>query len=119
MKNFLITILFIFTQASFAFIEIDSEAPNFEDGICEKKWETFERQPGGPAPEGCAGLHTLRAKAKEDGFVEFGGFVVESSPEVLAKRAKALFKGNKEMPKDQIPNLNKALKHPLELFLIQ
>jgi len=30
MKNFLITILFIFAQASFAFIEIDSEAPNFE-----------------------------------------------------------------------------------------
>ena len=30
MKNFLITILFIFTQASFAFIEIDSKAPNFE-----------------------------------------------------------------------------------------
>ena len=30
MKNFLITILFIFTQASFAFIETDSEAPNFE-----------------------------------------------------------------------------------------
>ena len=30
MKNFLITILFIFANASFAFIEIDSEAPNFE-----------------------------------------------------------------------------------------
>ena len=30
MKKFLITILFIFAQASFAFIEIDSEAPNFE-----------------------------------------------------------------------------------------
>ena len=30
MKNFLITILFIFAQASFAFIEIDAEAPNFE-----------------------------------------------------------------------------------------
>ena len=91
-------------------IEWSSEAPNFEVGVCEKKWATFERQPGGPTPEGGAGLHTLRAKAKEDGFVEFGGFVVESSPEVLAKRAKALFKGNKEMPKDQIPNLNKALK---------
>ena len=30
MKKFLITILFIFAQASFAFIEIDSKAPNFE-----------------------------------------------------------------------------------------
>ena len=30
MKKFLITMLFIFAQASFAFIEIDSKAPNFE-----------------------------------------------------------------------------------------
>ena len=30
MKNFLITILFIFANASFAFIEIDSLAPDFE-----------------------------------------------------------------------------------------
>jgi hypothetical protein len=80
-------------------VDWSSEAPNFEVGVCEQKWETFEKMPGGPAPEGGAGLHTLRAKAKEDGFVEFGGFVVESSPEVLAKRAKALFKEGKEMKK--------------------
>jgi P4 family phage/plasmid primase-like protien len=91
-------------------VEWSSEAPNFEVGICEQKWETFERVPGGPTPEGGAGLHTLRAKAKEDGFLEFGGFVVESSPEVLAQRAKSLFKGNKELQKDAIPNINKALK---------
>lgn len=30
MKNFIITILFIFTQVSFAFVQIDSKAPNFE-----------------------------------------------------------------------------------------
>jgi len=30
MKNFLLTILFIFSQTSFTFIAIDSEAPNFE-----------------------------------------------------------------------------------------
>ena len=87
-------------------IEWSSEAPNFEDGVCEKKWETFERQPGGPAPEGGAGLHTLRAKAKEDGFVEFGGFVVESSPEVLAKRAKALFKEKSESQDKSVKKLN-------------
>ena len=91
-------------------IEWSSEAPNFEDGVCEKKWETFERQPGGPAPEGGAGLHTLRAKAKEDGFVEFGGFVVESSPEVLAKRAKALFKEKSESQDKSVKKLNTALK---------
>ena len=53
-------------------VEWSSEAPNFEVGVCEQKWETFERMPGGPNPEGGAGLQTLRAKAKEDGFVEFG-----------------------------------------------
>ena len=91
-------------------IEWSSEAPNFEEGVCEKKWETFERQPGGPAPENGAGLHTLRAKAKEDGFVEFGGFVVESSPEVLAQRAKSLFKEKGSPQEKNIKNLNTALK---------
>ena len=90
-------------------IDWSSEAPNFEEGICEQKWETFERIPGGPTPEGAAGIHTLRAKAKEDGFVDFGGFVVESSPEVLAQRAKALFK-NKNEEKNDIEDINKALK---------
>ena len=91
-------------------IEWSSEAPNFEEGVCEKKWETFERQPGGPAPENGAGIHTLRAKAKEDGFVEFGGFVVESSPEVLAQRAKSLFKEKGSPQEKNIKNLNTALK---------
>jgi len=91
-------------------VEWSSEAPNFEVGVCEQKWETFERMPGGPNPEGGAGLQTLRAKAKEDGFVEFGGFVVESSPEVLAQRAKALFKEKGTPQKKQIQDLNTALK---------
>ena len=91
-------------------IEWSSEAPNFEVGVCEQKWKTFERMPGGPTPEDGAGLHTLRAKAKEDGFIDFGGFVVESSPEVLAQRAKALFKGNAEEKKSTVKNMNKALK---------
>ena len=90
-------------------IDWSSEATNFEEGVCEQKWETFERIPGGPTPEGAAGIHTLRAKAKEDGFVDFGGFVVESSPEVLAQRAKALFK-NKNEEKTDIEDINKALK---------
>ena len=30
MKNLLIATLFIFANASFAFVEIDSKAPNFE-----------------------------------------------------------------------------------------
>ncbi len=88
-------------------IDWSSQSDNFEEGACEQKWSTFERIPGGPAPEGAAGIHTLRAKAKEDGFVDFGGFVVESDPEVLAKRAKAMFNGE-DIMKDQ--TIHKALK---------
>ena len=71
-------------------IEWSAQAPNFEDGVCEEKWGSFERLPGGHSPEGARGLPTLRAKAKEDGFLELGGFVVES-PEVLALRSQEIF----------------------------
>ena len=78
-------------------VEWSAQAPNFQPGVCEDKWRTFERLPGGPSPEGARGLQTLRAKAKEDGFLELGGFVVES-PEVLAQRAAQLFADDNEMP---------------------
>ena len=95
-------------------IEWSSQAENFQSGVCEQKWETFERLPGGANPEGGAGLHTLRAKAKEDGFLDLGGFVVESSPEVLAQKAKTLFKNNvikgEEQKKPNRKDLNKAIK---------
>ena len=71
-------------------VQWSSQAPNFQDGACEAKWHSFERLPGGPSPEGARGLQTLRAKAKEDGFIDLGGFVVES-PEVLAQKAAQLF----------------------------
>tara|TARA_R100001082_G_scaffold111067_1_gene93141 strand:- start:41 stop:2626 length:2586 start_codon:yes stop_codon:yes gene_type:complete len=90
-------------------IDWSAQAPNFEEGVCEKKWETFQRIPGGHSPEDGAGLHTLKAKAIEDGFVDFGGFIVESDPDVLAERAKALFK-NEEQKKESTTTLNKAIK---------
>lgn len=74
-------------------VEWSSHADNFQEGVCEEKWRSFERLPGGPSPEGARGLQTLRAKAKEDGFIELGGFVVES-PEVLANKAAELFAGD-------------------------
>ena len=81
-------------------IEWSAQADNFEPGVCEAKWASFERLPGGPSPEGACGLHTLRAKAKEDGFLDLGGFVVDS-PEELMQQARemmeedmALFGGN-------------------------
>ena len=78
-------------------VEWSAQAPNFQEGVCEDKWRSFERLPGGPSPEGARGLQTLRAKAKEDGFLELGGFVVES-PEVLAQRAAQLFSEDADMP---------------------
>ena len=78
-------------------VEWSSTADNFQSGICESKWRSFERLPGGPSPEGARGLQTLRAKAKEDGFIDLGGFVVES-PEVLAQKAAELFGDDDEPP---------------------
>jgi P4 family phage/plasmid primase-like protien len=78
-------------------VEWSAQADNFQDGVCEDKWRSFERLPGGPSPEGARGLQTLRAKAKEDGFIDLGGFVVES-PEVLAQKAAELFGDDEEPP---------------------
>ena len=41
-------------------------------------------------PEGACGLHQLRYKAKEDGYIELGNYVVES-PETLVKKAQEYF----------------------------
>ena len=88
-------------------IEWSEQAPNFQAGVCEKKWNTFERLPGGPSPEGSCGLHHLRAKAKEDGFVEVGGFVINSNKD-LADQAKKIFKDdNTEIPSKTVAKVLK------------
>ena len=69
-------------------IEWSAQSSAFEDGCCEEKWGSFERLPGGHSPEGARGLKTLRAKAKEDGYVSIGGFEVPNL-DVIQKRAKA------------------------------
>ena len=74
-------------------VDWSAQAENFEEGVCEQKWSTFERVEGTSAPEGSAGLHTLRAKAKEDGYLELGNYVVDS-PEQLAEKAKNFLKQN-------------------------
>ena len=68
-----------------AWIEWSAQSEHFEDGACEQKWSTFERLPGGPNPDGARGLKTLRAKAKEDGYIDMGGFLVPT-PESISKR---------------------------------
>ena len=45
-------------------VDWSKQADNFEDGVCERKWSTFEIVEGGPAPENHCGLHHLRAMAK-------------------------------------------------------
>ena len=69
-----------------AWVEWSAQSEHFEDGACEQKWSTFERLPGGPNPDGARGLKTLRAKAKEDGFIDMGGFTVPNL-EVIQKKA--------------------------------
>ena len=70
-----------------AWVEWSAQSDHFEDGACEQKWNTFERLPGGPNPEGARGLKTLRAKAKEDGYIDMGGFLVPNI-EAINKRIK-------------------------------
>ena len=87
-------------------VDWSKQADNFEDGVCERKWSTFEVVEGGPAPENHCGLHHLRAMAKEDGYIDVGGFVVETG-EKLKEKAKKLFKqDNAEMP---MPFVNQVL----------
>jgi P4 family phage/plasmid primase-like protien len=66
-----------------------SQAENFDSEACSEKWRSFERLPGGPNPGNGRGIQTLRAKAKEDGYLELGGFVVES-PEALIQQAQEM-----------------------------
>ena len=37
-------------------IDWSKQAENFQEGVCEKKWDTFEVVDGGPAPENHCGL---------------------------------------------------------------
>ena len=94
-------------------VDWSKQADNFEDGVCERKWNTFEVVDGGPAPENHCGLHHLRAMAKEDGYIDVGGFVVETG-EKLKEKAKKLFKDdNAEIPLPLVSQiLNEVIGEP-------
>ena len=68
-----------------AWIEWSMKSKSFESGACEDKWKSFERLEGGPNPEGSRGLHTLKAMAKEDGWVDLGGYTAMSFDEIRQK----------------------------------
>ena len=87
-------------------IDWSKQAENFQEGVCEKKWDTFEVVEGGPAPENRCGLHHLRAMAKEDGYIDVGGFVVETPDKLIEKAKKAFQKDNTELP---MPLVNQVL----------
>ena len=94
-------------------VDWSKQADNFEDGVCERKWNTFEVVEGGPAPENHCGLHHLRAMAKEDGYIDVGGFVVETG-EKLKEKAKKLFQSeNAEIPLPLVSQiLNEVIGEP-------
>ena len=62
-------------------IDWSQQSDAYEEGCCDVKWESFERLPGGHSPEGGRGMHTLRALAKEDGYVAVSGVVVPTQEE--------------------------------------
>lgn len=57
-----------------AWVQWSSQSSSFQDGICEEKWRSFERLPGGPNPPDARGLKTLKSMAKEDGWIDMGGY---------------------------------------------
>jgi len=68
-----------------AWIEWSSQSDSFQYGVCEEKWSTFERLPGGPNPPDGRGLKTLRAMAKEDGWVDLGGYTALSFEDITKR----------------------------------
>jgi phage/plasmid-associated DNA primase len=98
-----------------SWIQWSSQAPNFQEGVCEHKWASFERVPGGPSPEGARGLQTLRSMAKEDGYIELGGFVVDL-PELLAEQGQEMFQEMGGFDEQQLfsRTINRVLGDPSE-----
>ena len=68
-----------------AWVAWSSKSNSFQQGICEEKWSSFERMPGGPNPPEGRGMKTLRAMAKEDGWVDLGGYTAFSMDELKQK----------------------------------
>jgi phage/plasmid-associated DNA primase len=98
-----------------SWVQWSSQAPNFQEGVCEHKWASFERVPGGPSPEGARGLQTLRSMAKEDGYIELGGFVVDL-PELLAEQGQEMFQEMGGFDEQQLfsRTINRVLGDPSE-----
>ena len=68
-----------------AWVEWSSQSDSFQAGVCEQKWASFERIPGGPNPPDGRGLKTLRAMAKEDGWIDLGGYTAMSFEDITKR----------------------------------
>jgi len=100
-------------------IDWSKQTDNFEEGACERKWTTFEVVEGGPSPENHCGLHHLRAMAKEDGYVDVGGFVVETGKS-LKEKTKKLFENDNSVSKNAVDSvLSEILGGPSDKELNQ
>ena len=66
-------------------VKWSAQSNSFQQGTCEEKWSSFERMPGGPNPPEGRGMKTLRAMAKEDGWVDLGGYTAFSIDELKQK----------------------------------
>jgi len=79
-----------------AWVKWSAQSNSFQQGICEEKWESFERLPGGPNPPEGRGMKTLRAMAKEDGWVDLGGYTAFSIDD-LKQKAEQLQAGEQDL----------------------
>ena len=66
-------------------VKWSAQSNSFQQGTCEEKWSSFERMPGGPNPPEGRGMKTLRAMAKEDGWVDLGGYTAFTIDELRQK----------------------------------
>ena len=79
-----------------AWVKWSAQSNSFQQGICEEKWDSFERLPGGPNPPEGRGMKTLRAMAKEDGWVDLGGYTAFSIDD-LKQKAEQLQTNDQEL----------------------
>jgi hypothetical protein len=77
-------------------VKWSAQSNSFQQGTCEEKWSSFERMPGGPNPPEGRGMKTLRAMAKEDGWVDLGGYTAFTIDE-LRQKAQQQQTGDQQM----------------------
>lgn len=97
-------------------IKWSSQSSSFEEGACENKWHSFERMPGGPNPENGRGLKTLRAMAKEDGWIDMEGYTAFSFDELKSKVEKRKDGNNNPFDLNQLDALVETIQNGAEFF---